>query len=78
MGTDFYTFKSFKIFTQYFNSFLIKFIFSKALELINLCFSVNPCGLKPCKNGARCFNDKDTFRCECTAGFKGQTCVERK
>lgn len=41
-------------------------------------FSVNPCGLEPCKNGAKCFNHKDTFKCICTAGFMGPTCIERK
>lgn len=40
--------------------------------------AVNPCGLEPCKNGAKCSNDKDTFKCTCTAGFMGRTCVERK
>ena len=38
----------------------------------------NPCGLDPCKNGAKCFNDGEKFRCVCTAGFMGLTCVERK
>lgn len=38
----------------------------------------NPCGLEPCKNGAKCFNDGEKYRCVCTAGFMGVTCVERE
>lgn len=38
----------------------------------------NPCGLQPCKNGAKCFNDLERYKCVCTAGFVGLTCVERE
>lgn len=41
-------------------------------------FIANPCGLKPCKNGATCFNDGDEFKCVCTPDFMGLTCVERE
>lgn len=38
----------------------------------------NPCGLEPCKNGAECFNNGEKYKCVCTAGFMGLTCVERE
>lgn len=47
-------------------------------NIIVFFYAVNPCGLEPCKNGAKCFNDDDTFRCVCTAEFMGRTCVERE
>lgn len=63
----------------------LKNIFQKQFEChlkytqmqINV-LTANPCGLEPCKNGAKCFNEGEKFRCVCTAGFEGLTCVQRE
>ena len=41
-------------------------------------FVANPCGVKPCKNGAKCINEGERFKCVCTVGFMGVICIERK
>ena len=33
-----------------------------------------PCDSSPCKNGATCTNEGDSFSCKCAENFMGQTC----
>ena len=40
---------------------------------------VDDCAAAPCANGGACRDGVDSFACECTPGFMGQTCqVGRK
>lgn len=41
-------------------------------EIINISVSGNPCGLEPCKNGAKCINNDKFYQCECRSGFQGK------
>ena len=33
-----------------------------------------PCAKNQCKNGAQCINGLETYTCNCTEGFSGDTC----
>lgn len=41
-------------------------------------FKANPCGIEPCKNGGKCYNDGEKFKCVCTENFMGPICIERE
>ncbi|CAD6189419.1 unnamed protein product [Caenorhabditis auriculariae] len=34
----------------------------------------NSCHAEPCQNNATCFEENDSYRCECTPGFGGKQC----
>lgn len=58
------------------DTFYISFCFISTLYFV---FPLaNPCGFKPCKNGAECFNRGEKFYCKCKPEFMGVTCIERK
>ena len=35
---------------------------------------INECSSNPCKNGGTCFDQVNSFRCVCQAGYAGKTC----
>ncbi|XP_070565175.1 fibropellin-1-like [Ptychodera flava] len=37
---------------------------------------INECLSNPCKNGATCKDDKDSFTCDCPPGYEGETCSD--
>ena len=49
--------------------------FYNGINNSNIIFwTVNACGLKPCKNDAICMDQGDSYMCMCKAGFKGPIC----
>ena len=39
---------------------------------------VNECSSNPCKNGASCHNNQNSYSCTCAAGWTGTTCTTGK
>lgn len=39
-----------------------------------ICKPKLPCDSNPCKNGGTCTNNGETFTCDCTGGWTGNTC----
>ena len=50
---------------------------STSLHKNGYLFSEDACFENPCKNGATCKSEADTYFCRCPLGFDGPTCVDK-